>query len=378
MLKSCKITKNELFLCNFASNYNLSINKLTTKTVDMPQKNITLYSILLLLLFGCNTNYNKSIHKFPVDNKYDSEFPSKSVSNELSYISKTVKKIDILAFYATYYFPADSNITRKSINDSILKAYSNSIIITHESVSGTASVIYNTQELIGLLTCAHVIDFKDSIFSYYQNESDQIQTISIKIKQQNHVSGLPSGNSLEVAAINTEKDVALLMQKVNPESDSYTENVKTINYPLGSTKDLQWGSIVYIMGYPRGNLMVTRAIVSITDKMKTGMFVTDALYNHGISGGPVFAVRDGVPNFELVGMASSTSAEENITLIPEEDIAVKNNINAPYRGDIFIDNNKLISYGITYSVTIDEIVTFISSNEESLVAQGFDINSFFK
>ena len=343
----------------------------------MPQNNITLYSILVLLFFGCTTT-DTSIHKTPADNKYDSEFPSMSVSDELSYISKTVKKLDVLAFYATYYFPPDSYITQNSINDSILKAYSNSIIITHESVSGTASVIYKTQELIGLLTCAHVIDFKDSIFSFYQNKSNQIHTISIKIKQQNHVSGLPSGNSLEIAAINKEKDVALLMQKVAQGFNDHNENINTLVYPLGSIRDLQWGSVVYIMGYPRGNLMVTRAIVSLNDKMKTGMFVTDALYNHGISGGPVFAIRDGAPNFELVGIASSASAEEYKTIVPEADVANINKISTPYTGDIFVDNNKLISYGITYSVSIDEIVTFISSNEESLIAHGFDINSFFK
>lgn len=48
----------------------------------------------------------------------------------------------------------------------------------------------------------------------------------------------------------------------------------------------------------------------------------------------------------------------------------------PYKGDIFVDNNKLISYGITYSVSIDEIITFIPNNEKGLISNGFDMSIF--
>ena len=131
------------------------------------------------------------------------------------------------------------------------------------------------------------------------------------------------------------------------------------------------------MGFPLGNLMVTRALVSITDKIKTGIFVTDALYNHGISGSPVFAIRDGVPNFELIGMASSSAAQESNILVPNRDLKIDRNINTKYNGEIFVDNNKLISYGVTYSVTINEIITFIHSNEKALIKKGFNMSNFF-
>lgn len=117
----------------------------------MPSINIAHCCIMLLLLFGCRTASVYSGPEIPHDNKYDSEFPSKSVSNELSYISKTVKKLDILAFYATYCFPSGSNISKNSLNDSILEAYSDGMTITNESASGTASVIYCNNHLIGLV-----------------------------------------------------------------------------------------------------------------------------------------------------------------------------------------------------------------------------------
>jgi S1-C subfamily serine protease len=124
--------------------------------------------------------------------------------------------------------------------------------------------------------------------------------------------------------------------------------------------------------------MVTQGIASLTNKIKTGLFLSDALYNPGISGSPVFAIRDGIPNFELVGMASAAAAQESNILIPDKEIVDKTIIKTPYTGDIFVDNNKLISYGITYSVSIDEISTFIQLNKEGLIANGFEINDFFK
>ncbi|MBC8321810.1 MAG: trypsin-like peptidase domain-containing protein [Bacteroidetes bacterium] len=338
-------------------------------------RNITLFLFASLVLFGCRTtNLNKQ-PELAADNKYDSEFPSKSVSSELDYISKTVKKLDILAFYATYYFPKGSNINKKNINDSLLVAYSATRTISHESVSGTASVIYNNQDLIGFLTCAHIIDFNDSIFSYYNDDVNEIQTVSIKIKQQNHIGSLGSGDPINIAAIDIEKDIALLMKKT---TNNNGEEVYTLNYPRGSINDLQWGSVVYIMGYPLGILMVTRAIVSLTMKVKKSVFVMDALYNKGISGSPVLAIRDGIPNFELIGIASSSAAQESNILIPEENYKNGSIIKLPYEGNIFVHNNKLISYGVTYSISIDEIITFIQSNEKTLKAAGFEINMFFK
>ena len=218
-----------------------------------------------------------------------------------------------------------------------------------------------------------LVQDKDSIFSFY-NEENKIQTLSIKIKQQNHISELASGDPIKIVALNKEKDIALLMKR----TDSDNQNIQTLDYPVGKANDLQWGTVVYIMGFPLGTLMVTRAIVSMTSKQKIGQFVTDALYNRGISGSPVFAVRDGVPNFELVGMASSSAAQESDILVPEPIKKTDGTIKIPYEGNLFVDNNKLISYGVTYSVTIDEIATFILTNEEALIFNGFDVNYFFK
>jgi len=330
------------------------------------------YLTLIFFFIGCKTT-NVEVIKDYHDSKYDSEFPNISLSKELKQISKTVKKLDIIAFYATYYLPENEALSKADINDSVLDKYSRTKTISHESVSGTASIIYNRNRMVGLLTCSHVIDFSDTVYSYFDKDQNSLRAVSVKIKQQNHISGIPSGEPLEVVAQDKQKDIALLLKKTD--IDDIT--LKVLNIPIGKTKDLQWGSVVYIMGYPLGNLMVTRAIASLSDKMKSGIFATDALYNHGISGSPVFAIRDGVPNIELIGMASSAAAQTINVLEPDEDVIVSNNFRTIYKGELFVDKSKLINYGVTYSVTIDEIITFIHSNEKALTEKGFTISDFF-
>ena len=339
----------------------------------MLSKKVLLLSLAVTMLVSCKTSNIDGSATFNHDNKYDSEFPSYSVSKDLKKISNSIKKMDIIAFYATYYFPKNIHVNKSSITEELLETYEDDMTISHESVSGTATVIYNNNNLVGLLTCAHVIDFPDSVFSYYDEDEHTIQTLSVKIKQQNHISGIPSGEPIEIIAQDTKKDIAILSRK----TEINDTPVQTLRYPIGNVKDLQWGSIVYIMGYPLGNLMVTRALVSLSDKVKSGVFITDALYNHGISGSPVFAIRDGAPNFELVGMASSAAAQASNILVPDEDYKKTSRLKSNYDGKIFVDNNKLISYGVTFSVTITEIITFIHSNEKALTDKGFNMNDFF-
>lgn len=360
------------FLPIIALIYNFLTKKV--KLITMHKFYCLICIVLSLLLFSCKTLEQNNEAIILQDNKYDSEFPSKSVSKQLNYISSTVKKLDVLAFYSNYFFPKDSNIIINNINDSLLASFSKTNTITHESVLGTTSIIYADNSIIGLLTCAHVVDFSDTLYSYYDPENIILKSISIKIKQQNHVGSLEAGEPIEIVAINKKQDIALLIKKAIP----FNQRTPVLNYPVGSIKDLQWGSLVYIMGYPLGNLMVTRAIASITSKIKTGIFVTDALYNHGISGSPVFAIRDGIPNFELIGMASSAAAQQSNILTTDDEFKTNNELQTPYYGDIFVDKKKLISYGVTYSISIDEIITFINFNEKHILDAGFDINMFFK
>lgn len=327
---------------------------------------------LALILFSCTTQQVEQQHFPKSDGRYDSEFPMQSVSDELDYLSKTVRKLDCLVFYMTYVFPPDNPLDKNELTEAKLKEYSVGEDVTNESVSGTATIVYFDGQQIGLLTCAHVVDFPDTLFNYYAEGG--LQSISIKLKQQNFVSGLPDGEEIEVIALDKKKDIALISKHVFSSSPPPS----VLRYPIGKTKDLEWGTVVYAMGYPLGNLMVTRAIVSNPDKTNNGKFLTDALYNHGISGAPVLALRDGVPNFEWVGMASTSSAESIHYLKPAEDTPKFIAPNSPYSAEIFIDYKKSINYGVTFSVGIEEIVKFLSVNKKMIQQKGFDSELFFK
>jgi len=136
--------------------------------------------------------------------------------------------------------------------------------------------------------------------------------------------------------------------------------------------------VVYVMGYPVGQLMVTRALVSKPDKAKKGRFLTDALYNRGISGSPVFAIRDGVPNFELVGMASSASASQVYYVKPGKNVPEYINPEEPFTGDLYVDQYKDIKYGVTFNVSIEAITGFLKDNRTLLTDKGYNAELFFK
>jgi len=327
----------------------------------------------ILLITSCKTKQSISSYSDNPDGRYDSEFPDKSVSDNLNDISRTIKKIDCLAFYMTYTFPPDNNLRKSALTEENIKSNAINNEITNEAVAGTATVIYYNGRILGLLTCAHVLDFADTLYNWYDEGQKRLHSISVKVRQQNYVTGLPEGGDIDIIAMDKKNDIALLRKRLEP----HDERPQVFNYKVGNTKELEWGTFVYIMGYPLGNLMVTRAIVSNPEKAKNGFFLTDALFNRGISGSPVFALRDGVPNFEWIGMAKSSSADNFIYLKPDEDLVKVINTKESYGGEHFVDQKLEINYGVTFSVTIEAISKFLKKNKEQIKKAGIDIEELF-
>lgn len=330
----------------------------------------------LSLFISCSTSKQQAVQTPVIEsnNRYDSEFPVKDVSKQLDYLSTTVKKLDCLAFYMSYVFPPGNNVDLNNMDEAALKKVSIGSSVTNESVTGTAIVIYYDGGLAGMLTCAHVVDFPDTIVTRYEDGQGAIQVLSIKIKQQNYINDLPEGGSVEIVASDASRDLAFLKKELY----DHVEQPAVMNFPVGKSKDLDWGTVVYVMGFPVGNLMVTRAIVTKPNRTGKGRFLTDALYNRGISGSPVVAIRDGVPNFEFVGVASSAAAERVYYTKPGKESPEYINPEDPYEGDLYIDFRKTIKYGITFNVTVDEIMHFLSRSRSKFEKEGFDVERFFK
>ena len=96
--------------------------------------------------------------------------------------------------------------------------------------------------------------------------------------------------------------------------------------------------------------------------------------HRGASGGLIVALRDGAPNFELVGMASALSAEREYVLRPGDEFdEMQFGFGHPYEGNIIIDKRMKINYGITYAVSIEAIQDFIRKNKKTISKAGFNL-----
>ena len=120
-----------------------------------------------------------------------------------------------------YFFPPGNNIKQENITDSILRFASISNEVTNESVTGTSTVIYHDTRQLGLLTCAHVIDFPDSLFSYYPDGIGGLRVVAVKIKHQIFVAGLSQGEEVSVVVEEMKKDIALLKKEITPQSEAF-------------------------------------------------------------------------------------------------------------------------------------------------------------
>jgi hypothetical protein len=330
--------------------------------------------ISLILINGCSSIY-KTVYPTLGDGKYDSEFPYKSSSDELTKISETVQRVNSTAFYKIYIFDERSRYTLKDLEGKQLNKIAVSEAFADNSSAGTAVIVYSENGTVALLSCAHTITFPDSIIAYRLDEngraSNFIESISVKEKQIIYVAGFPEGSSIDVIVKDDKIDLAVLGRKYSTLTQF---NLPTFTYPTGKAKELEWGTFVYLFGYPINFKVLTKAIVSSPRRDENGSFLVDAVVNPGFSGGLVLAIRDGVPNFELVGIVQWVPEEDENLIYPEE-LKNKSNYNSlvPYKGDLYVRKHSSIKYGITKIIPVESIMAFLLQNKSILNDSGFYI-----
>ena len=338
---------------------------------------IILFSLILLFTStGCVDKKLTVISEGFSDGRYDSEFPLRNASSEIEKITHSVKKLYCVSSYTTYQFKKEAKITAYHLRQGTYKKAAWGVISTRETTFGTATVIGFTNSHVALLTCAHVIHSPDTLIAYYEtSESDPliyIKSFSVKEKQENWVKDLSSFGSFPILAADLASDIAILGKK----SETPMDTVFTFPYPAGKAKELEWGSFVYVLGYPLGNLIVTKGIVSLPPNRPLGEFTLDALLNKGYSGGIILAIRDGVPNFELVGIVKTVNSSPDQFLKPEKNDHPYADY-LPYTGDIFVGTSEIIQYGLNSVVPFEAIRGFYQKNRKELVKDGFDLDGFF-
>ncbi len=335
------------------------------------------FSSLFLLLLLVTANWSCSRQSLPlakpiyaVDGKYNSAPPAQGASAQLDKISQSIYRLNVIAFYESTTFNRNTHMTLENFKKGNADKYAASYTVSNQSVLGTASVVYVDNDKAALLTCAHVVNFPDTVLTYFPDSSGIIRNVAIKLKQKSYVVGLKNAN-VHILVTDDEHDIALLKATIQPD-----ENVRVMPFPIGKSSELDWGTFVYVMGFPKGHKMVESGIVSKSKKNKNGFFLTNAIFNRGISGGPVFAIR-GSSHFEWVGIASSSSVSDIFYLEPNINKADAYSKSEPYKGELLINNKKMINYGVTFSVPMKEIVRFVKSIEPELKRQGFAPQKFF-
>ena len=338
-------------------------------------RRLPLLALLPLLLYACASNPPTSRVPALSDGLYDSEFPNRSSSRQLEEVMESVKRLSCIAYYQVYPFPANEKVKLHNVTPDLLEKYEKKSVFTNNSTSGTGTVIYSSNRKLALLTCAHVVGFPDTLVTYYVDAerrlTDNVATIAFKKRQSNFVATIQEGGDMSVLAIDPEADIAVLGME-------YTEipstKIPAFHYPLGKAKDLDWGDFVYLFGYPSGFKMVTKAIVSSPNKDKYGSFLVDAVFTRGFSGGICLAIRDGIPNFELVGIVKLVSAHSSYFVTPGKEYgSVEDDSSVPYTGNLYVERKTEIEYGISQAIPVERIREFLEDNSDLLARKGYSV-----
>ncbi len=340
--------------------------------------------LILFLLASCYMPQKQPVHTtLPArgDGQYDSEFPSAPTSPYLDRIVKSVKMISILTFYKGYEFLLKDSITWDQIRDGSFKQKAFRQSIYERPAAGTATAILQSDKDLLFLTCAHVVLHKDTSVIYYASKdnpkrsSKYIYSVSIKMREISTLISTPRASQPKIIAADKDKDLALVSvtlvkRPILP--------MPVFHFPFGRSAQLHWGTFVYLIGYPKGKLLITPTVVSSPNRDSNHGFLLNATLARGISGGIVLALRDGPPHFELVGIANALNAQVQYYLKPEfkaKDTFV--DMEQPYRGRIYLGQRLTGNANIVFSIAAETVVDFIRKNIPKIKAEGFKVPSDF-
>ncbi|MBN1409020.1 MAG: trypsin-like peptidase domain-containing protein [Calditrichaceae bacterium] len=341
-------------------------------------KSLLLSTLLFICINSCNKANLKVESDQPVkanDGKYDSHFPLTPIDSDIAKIEQTVKLITNLTFYQAYDFAFKSKITSDKLSDRIIKELAINTYIVEQPASGTATLIEQNLNKIALLTCEHIVSAPDTLINYHLDESGSktsyIQSIALKTRESINIITLPGLKNIHILASDEDTDAAIVMATLDPLP---IFPLPVFSYPMGKAEELNWGTFVYVIGFPYGKKLISTAIVSDPRRDKRNGFIIDATMHKGASGGIILALRDGAPNFELVGMASALSAEREFILRPDD---ASNGLNIDfgqlYKGNIILDKRMKINYGIVYAISVEAIQDFIHKNRDKISKAGFNL-----
>ncbi len=333
-------------------------------------------SVIILTVLSCSTNTVNISNKTFENNAYDSHFPHRDCSEAIDKIMQSVTRVICMTYYTSYTFPDSMDLRLQDITDTTINRYGDEYHFT-DNVTGTAIVLYYDTQKALLLSASHIFHKPDTIFTHIRKPERPfiklISGIAIKDRQKNIAAEFYDSRDLKILYEDRENDLVLLETRFAQTPEA---NIIPVEIPFGKSHRLSWGSFIYLMGYPKGVKAISHGIVAQPwDKYKN-RFIIDAPFNRGMSGGLVMAINNGVPNFEIVGVASSAYSEEESYLVP--DMLWEYDPGLPYKGPIYVQNKKSINYGVSIISPSESVVKLLQRYRLELEEKGYDLNKILE
>ncbi len=348
----------------------------------LPRRLTLAFLVASLTPAGC-TRYVEVDSDLGPQAYYRTGFPVRDVSEVLEHVTASVVQILVQRSYETYLFAEDNAPTTVHLQSpgSDVRVLAVDTVSSRETTASTGVVIASIPRKLTILTTDHATHFPDTIVHYFGAEGrgaglelDQraIERISIKTQQANTVSGQRYLDPFEILARNQAEDLALI-------GVTFTYEVGSRDRPpsrlaAGDPRRLSLGSLVFAIGHPAGFQMVTHGIVS--NRGPNASFLIDGLWNEGMSGAPILAVRGEGGGVEWVGIARAASARTEFRLLPEERAERTQDPRRPYEGPIYLQPVQEIRYGITFSVPMTVIRRFLDEHQSLMRDRGYPLPSF--
>jgi S1-C subfamily serine protease len=322
---------------------------------------------------------------------YQTAFPVRDVSASLERALGAVVRIHAEGWYDHYLFAEESAPLSSHLETGALGTILASAIDTVRASTAraaTAAIIAATDDRITLVTTDHAIDFPAMVVEHYGRqergdpaEGRPVERIAMKVRQTSAVIGLDNVDPFEVLTRDEQLDLALLgVARVFADAPLLPlapppPRVPVLDPRVGDPRSLSWGSFVYVVGHPGGFRMVTRGIVSEPDRNPDGAFLIDGLWNEGMSGAPILAIRGDNGAFEWVGVAQAAAARMAYRFVPEEGAERTQDPRRPYLGPLYLQEVEEIRPGISFSIPVTTVRRFIDQSRPLLVELGYPVPS---
>lgn len=306
---------------------------------------------------------------------YQTAFPVTDVSGQLEEAFQAVKRIHVTGVYDHYRFlPETALFEGDALGEDVLALAVDTFRSTTSREASAVQVARATRGVI-LVTNHHVISFPDTVVEYGEVAGHRpITRISVKRNQYSLVKDRMTVQPFEILARDPASDLALIGAAYPGGTEDQVVSILSVQ--AGDSDRLSWGSFVYVLGYPGGFPMVTRGIVSDPHRESTSSFLIDGLWNEGISGGPILAVRGEDGSLEWVGIARAAAGKTEPRLVPDPETIQDPGQGLPYEGRIYLEDVQRILYGISFAVPMNTIREFIDRNRADLRRRGWEPSRF--